>query len=843
MMHHLTYPPRILRHLLTMMALLFTLATQAQVKETVRGITYQLLYDYTAQVSASAAGEYTGDIDIPAEIEHKGAIYRVTGVQESAFMASSITSIRLPEGLTKVGKKAFSDCSKLHTAYIPSTVTSLPDYAFYDCGSLTALHLAAVRPSTTSGFTYEGLSAPQKAFSYIKFDKCVVYVPARALDWYKAKLSYFRHFVPVATSPKEVLVTPSFDSSELTDYNDLRQVGIDFIFPDDTYEDVVSLTPSDETAADDYYVTASLILEDGTRITLDSQTEPTAISVARNRLTFNFGDYLEEYNSHFVASIDGPATMAVGLELEGQIAIEDTPFALDGLLGENAAWRLPLLPAVYPLTSLPTVTPKPTEGIEVIDHTDLATVTFIFDDFEWVHADSIAGAYFDAILYQEDKPICTFSLADAEIDGNVITLKLPDLTEQLLVRRSAEIAGFDFSLELSAQVDLSDGRTYRFFYPCEQEEGSVSLHWAIPSLIIPEPTGYSLRPNVGETVTLSELSDVAITFDGVERVEIGSNLSAHLYLNGQAISELDESEVFCNGDTLFLPFPDLSERLISYIGTSPVNYTLSLDFSADLITDGFPYSFALSQNEAEWNVEGIQLPLPECSVILPEIDEETTITLADLATVQIVVNNYRDVDFLPAESGASFTVSLTREGRTMCAAGPAVTTIEGNVISVDFSELITDALIAITPDDSTAMALPDGALPPLELSAAVHGTLLFDGYPATFSITAEDEGAPHWKIEPLVVHTIEAPAVIYAAGRLTFSCGVRDAVYHYTITTPDITDGELEEEAEKRGDDTAGSFLSLPISQALIVNVRATREGYYDSEPTTSFILLEPNEQ
>ena len=57
------------------------------------------------------------------------------------YMCSSLTSVKLPSGLTSIGKYAFGDCSSLASINLPSSLTSIGKYAFGDCSSLTSINL------------------------------------------------------------------------------------------------------------------------------------------------------------------------------------------------------------------------------------------------------------------------------------------------------------------------------------------------------------------------------------------------------------------------------------------------------------------------------------------------------------------------------------------------------------------------------------------------------------------------------------------------------------------------------------------------------------------------------
>ena len=63
--------------------------------------------------------------------------------QEQAWLAytSNIVSVRIDEGITSIGDKAFYDCFNLREVSIPRSVTGIGEYAFWSCESLTAISL------------------------------------------------------------------------------------------------------------------------------------------------------------------------------------------------------------------------------------------------------------------------------------------------------------------------------------------------------------------------------------------------------------------------------------------------------------------------------------------------------------------------------------------------------------------------------------------------------------------------------------------------------------------------------------------------------------------------------
>ena len=75
---------------------------------------------------------YRGVLDVPAEVQVDGMQYQVTGVTPFACVyCEGLTSVTLPEGMTRIGFGAFSDCPNLAAVSLPTSLTTLGDWAFY----------------------------------------------------------------------------------------------------------------------------------------------------------------------------------------------------------------------------------------------------------------------------------------------------------------------------------------------------------------------------------------------------------------------------------------------------------------------------------------------------------------------------------------------------------------------------------------------------------------------------------------------------------------------------------------------------------------------------------------
>lgn len=76
---------------------------------------------------------YKGDIVVPSSVEYLDTQYKVTDIGFRAFINSKITSIIIPEGVTKLGSSCFEGCSSLVGINIPEGVTKLGSSCFSGC--------------------------------------------------------------------------------------------------------------------------------------------------------------------------------------------------------------------------------------------------------------------------------------------------------------------------------------------------------------------------------------------------------------------------------------------------------------------------------------------------------------------------------------------------------------------------------------------------------------------------------------------------------------------------------------------------------------------------------------
>lgn len=84
--------------------------------------------------------EYMGDISIPPLVTYNGKTYEVVAIGNSAFeRCTLITSIQMPNTITRIGDDAFNSCTRLTAVTIPDGVATIGASAFQTCTSLETI--------------------------------------------------------------------------------------------------------------------------------------------------------------------------------------------------------------------------------------------------------------------------------------------------------------------------------------------------------------------------------------------------------------------------------------------------------------------------------------------------------------------------------------------------------------------------------------------------------------------------------------------------------------------------------------------------------------------------------
>ena len=127
---------------LTTLLLVYSCFISAQDFE-VNGICYKVTSDIDRTVSVTKhPSGYFDSLVIPETVNYGVSVYRVDAITDEAFFScSGVTSITLPNGLTKIGNDAFSSCSGLTEIIFPDCLVSIGDRAFQGCSGITSVVL------------------------------------------------------------------------------------------------------------------------------------------------------------------------------------------------------------------------------------------------------------------------------------------------------------------------------------------------------------------------------------------------------------------------------------------------------------------------------------------------------------------------------------------------------------------------------------------------------------------------------------------------------------------------------------------------------------------------------
>ena len=94
------------------------------------------------EVEVTSGGNYSGDIYIPATIEHLNKTFTVVRIGDYAFHDSdAITSVTIEDGVSEIGSYAFYNCNGLTRVNIPGSVKKVCRQAFGECYYLIDVNL------------------------------------------------------------------------------------------------------------------------------------------------------------------------------------------------------------------------------------------------------------------------------------------------------------------------------------------------------------------------------------------------------------------------------------------------------------------------------------------------------------------------------------------------------------------------------------------------------------------------------------------------------------------------------------------------------------------------------
>ena len=93
--------------------------------------------------------EPMGTVIIPSTLDGKPVAH--IGNSALFYGCNALTSVTIPEGVSRIGASMFSGCTSLMSVTIPDSVTSIDNFAFYGCNALTSVTI----PDGVTSIGYE----------------------------------------------------------------------------------------------------------------------------------------------------------------------------------------------------------------------------------------------------------------------------------------------------------------------------------------------------------------------------------------------------------------------------------------------------------------------------------------------------------------------------------------------------------------------------------------------------------------------------------------------------------------------------------------------------------------
>ena len=110
----------------------------------VDGIFYDIVSSGANATVSVAQGNYSGNIVLERTVTYREKEYTLVGIGDEAFYGcEEITTVNMPNSVTKIGDKAFEGCTQLTSVYLSNTLTHIGQRAFYNCEKLSSIKLPA----------------------------------------------------------------------------------------------------------------------------------------------------------------------------------------------------------------------------------------------------------------------------------------------------------------------------------------------------------------------------------------------------------------------------------------------------------------------------------------------------------------------------------------------------------------------------------------------------------------------------------------------------------------------------------------------------------------------------
>ena len=101
-----------------------------------------------------------------------------------------MTSIEIPNSITKIGGNTFNRCTSLTSIEIPSSVTEIGIFSFSHCDNLASVTVLATTPPTIVPGTFADTPSSLK-----------IYVPSGSVNAYKAASGWSNHASKIQAIP------------------------------------------------------------------------------------------------------------------------------------------------------------------------------------------------------------------------------------------------------------------------------------------------------------------------------------------------------------------------------------------------------------------------------------------------------------------------------------------------------------------------------------------------------------------------------------------------------------------------------------------------------------------
>ena len=243
---------------------------------------------------------YSGEIVIPATVEHDGVTYNVTSIAGEPFRGNTaITSLSIPGSVTTLPDYAMANCTSLTTLILGDGVTWLGALMTNGCSSLTTIKIYCTNPP---GYNHTGTIATYahqcKPFPNGIQTQATFYVPEGCVDAYKAK---------AAQGANNAITTKLYD--RVTNW-------VEIAGEDEIEVESVSISPENPVLAAEegatVQLTTSILPENATYQTITwSTSDATVATVDANGLVTRVAGLYSGDNQPYTVDITATAVGGV----------------------------------------------------------------------------------------------------------------------------------------------------------------------------------------------------------------------------------------------------------------------------------------------------------------------------------------------------------------------------------------------------------------------------------------------------------------------------------------------------------------------------------------------------